>query len=103
MCKKIPKYKHLKFDSDIEFQSFLEKTASKSIILMDNGQGVSTIWIDEHGEILLTDEDNDTFKGKFINTEKLAIDMPVLIWANEIPDWHIMHRLIPDQIINLKK
>lgn len=65
------KYRNLKFETDKAFKNWLDETATDKIELIDKGQDLTTIWIDQHGEILHCNLQTSVWCGKFVCLSEL--------------------------------
>lgn len=91
-----PKHKNKKFRSEKEFIDWLNSTAHKKITFEDRQQDLSTMWVDERGEILNCDFNNDIYLGKFVDVKNLWENMPIKITFEE--GWRFMKGLIIEKI-----
>lgn len=99
----VPKYKHLRFKTDISFKVFLKETSTIKILFEDQGQDVLTMWIDDRGEVLHSDLQSTIWTGKFIKTETLIQGLPVEIYMPEFSGWRKMEKLKVENLIELSK
>lgn len=98
MDVKQPHHKHITHTTKEDFVSWLNETKTKTILLKNNGQGLTTIHIEDTGEVLATDAYMDVYVGKFLNLEKLLPGERLEFWKNYI-GWIPLPNYIIDSLI----
>ena len=93
------KYKKLRFKTEQEFKRWLNEKYTQKINLFDAGD-ISTIWIDEEGEILHCDFHGSLYNGCFVDLSTLKEDKPLRIFV--YGKWKVFAGLVPESIV-LKK
>lgn len=95
----IPQFKELKFKSDKQLDEFLSTKTFAALYLTGKGFDLQKIWVHKSGEILNTDFNGDIYIGKFINIDKLKLDVPLEIFDNVKQCFVEYSNLIPEDII----
>lgn len=99
----VSEYKDMKFNSYGELDTWLNKTASYIINLLDNGQDLQKIWVHESGEILNTDFQGSVWIGSFIFGIKDINEFDFLLLYNPRFDNNYREmRFQVDEIIKMK-
>lgn len=75
---KTPKYKDLKFENRATFNKWLEETTAYEIKL-EGFQDLSTIYVDELGEILNCDAHSIMYNSKFVDMQRLKVGEPIVV------------------------
>lgn len=89
MIQKVSKYKNLKFKSHSEFSDWLRTTMFKTIHLVDNGQDITRIYIDEFGEVLHTNWQAKIYNGRFVNLDTLKKNTNLVFWNPDSKEWDV--------------
>lgn len=95
-------YKDLRFPSKEKFEKWLSKLATRKIHFKSEGQDLTEIWIDKHGEILHCDMQGGVWNGLFVRTHPAVFKAGMPIEMN-LPNkgWRTMDFII-EKITKLK-
>lgn len=96
--KKPPQFKDLKFESIVAFNAWLKDKKHKTIVLFDQGQDLTKMYIHESGEILHCNYHASIYNGKFLNKHMMRVGDPIAIWDEEKQIYELMGRLIIEKI-----
>lgn len=108
--EKQPKFKHLKFETEEEFEEWLQKTYLVRIEL-DGTQDLTTLYVAPSGEILLSNLQQNIWHGKFVDFEmpKQNLEMTeqkekvyLKIFNNDLLTWETTNLEIEQIIPNTK-
>lgn len=93
-----PKYRDHRFETEELFEQWLHQIAKKQIIFRDHQQDLTSIWIDEEGEILHANLQTSIWCGKIVNIASLKLFTPIEIWDKDLNCFDTFHRLVPEEI-----
>lgn len=96
----VAQYRELKFKNDDAFNAWLNTKAKQLIWLVDTGQDLTCMWIDEHGEVLHSNLQTAIWCGMFVNLYSLIPGENLEMYF-EHTGWRTMMKLTCETIERL--
>lgn len=85
------KFKKLTFNSEKEFNEWLDKTTFVKVFLNQKGQDLTKLWLADSGEVLHANMQAKIWNGKFVNMKTLKQNTNLCFFNENTNEWDVMN------------